>query len=182
MEELAETNKECFSWKEVSICSKDFKGYFSAPDAYKDVVFNGLCDANKQKPDGPGIQDSNQSIDDAITEPMPTPSVQMIDAQFRNAGGYLGEAGGYLGEDCSEQQMWEDIKTANWFNGPRADYCRKLEDLPSMKENCWCNPKFAGLVTRITAAQQKGPPGGLTFSRKYSSIVFRAASLNETNG
>ena len=187
LEELAETNKECFSWKEVSICSKDFKGYFSAPDAYKDVVFNGLCDANKEEPEDPGIQDSNQSIDDAIRERMPTPSVTMIGAQFSLRNG----AGGFLGGDCSEQQMWEDIETANDFKLTVSkgkltveQYCRKLEDLPSMKENCWCNPKFAGLVTIITAAQQNGPPGKnkFTFAGKYSSIVFRAASLNETNG
>ena len=76
--------------------------------------------------------------------------------------------------------MWEDIETANNFKGKLEVYCRKLEDLPSMKENCWCNPKFAGLVTKITAAQEKQDPGN-TFTGKYSSIGFRA-SLNETNG
>lgn len=86
LEELAETNKECFSWKEVSVCSKDFKGYFSAPAAYKDVVFNGLCDAPEQEPEDLGIQDSNQSIVDAIGELMPTPAVAMIGAQFSLRG------------------------------------------------------------------------------------------------
>ena len=90
------------------------------------------------------------------------------------------------GGDCSEQQMWEDIETANNFKGKLGfdAYCRKLEDLPSMKENCWCNPKFAGLVTIITAAQQNGPPGKnkFTFAGKYSSIIFRATSLNDTSG
>ena len=94
--------------------------------------------------------------------------------------------------------MWRDIETANTFDGSQGsevEFCRKFEDLPSMKENCWCNPKFAGLVTKITAAQEKQDPGnqsafpgresgiqgGDTFTCKYSSIGFRA-SLNETNG
>ena len=67
--------------------------------------------------------------------------------------------------------MWEDIKTANNFKGNAEVSCRKLEDLPSMKENCWCNPKFAGLVDKITADQEKENPGN-TFAGKYSSIVF----------
>ena len=189
LEELAETNKECFSWKEVSICSKDFKGYFSAPAAYQDVVFNGLCDAPEQEQEDPGIQYSNQSIGEGTIrsriydEPMPTPPVPMIGAQFSLTGSYSSKNGGFLGGDCSEQQMWRDIETANTFDGSQGsevEFCRKFEDLPSMKENCWCNPKFAGLVTKITAAQEKQDPGN-TFSGKYSSIGFRA-SLNETNG
>ena len=189
LEELAETNKECFSWKEVSICSKDFKGYFSAPAAYQDVVLNGLCDAPEQEQEDPGIQYSNQSIGEGTIrsriydEPMPTPPVPMIGAQFSLTGSYSSKNGGFLGGDCSEQQMWRDIETANTFDGSQGsevEFCRKFEDLPSMKENCWCNPKFAGLVTKITAAQEKQDPGN-TFSGKYSSIGFRA-SLNETNG
>merc|ERR1719399_495312 len=45
---LVISDKQCFSWKEVSICSKEFQPYLDVKSAYSKVKEEGLCDADKK--------------------------------------------------------------------------------------------------------------------------------------
>ena len=119
---LVTSDKQCFSWKEVSICSEEFKPYLDVKSAYAKVKNEGLCEASP--PPAPPADKEPGML--GLTGLVPDRDDGRVFALTRS----LKEAGELLGGKCSEENMIEDLKSiaeGGGFLPPTLSFCKDFE-------------------------------------------------------